>query len=138
MHFDLGSLIKAGYKEFVFRPIVWSVPVLLLLYVVGLQEFAIAMFKGVVIGVLDIIIMMTGVRRAMPYSDEPKKGLAIMKRYRWYRIAAASSIIILLLRQGFDVIGTCIGLLLTHIFLIINLTIIAKRLNKGGAAKKGE
>lgn len=55
-----------------------------------------------------------------------------MKRHRWYRVLSASSIIILLLRQGANVAGVCMGLLLIHIFLLFNLTIIAYQLNKEG------
>ena len=61
-----------------------------------------------------------------------------MKRHRWYRIVAVSSIVVLLLRQGANVAGVCIGLLLIHIFLLFNLTIIAYQLNNEGNVKKGE
>lgn len=138
MSFDLSPLIQGGYKRFVVRPVIWSVPILVLIYFLGHTEFAVSFFRGIVIGILDTIIMMHGIRKAMPYKDEPRKGLAIMKRYRLYRIISASSIIVLLLKQGSNVAGACLGLLLTHIFLIINLTIIAYRLNKVGDAKKGE
>lgn len=138
MSFDLSPLIQGGYKRFVVRPVIWSVPILVLIYFLGHIEFAVSFFRGIVIGTLDTIIMMHGIRKAMPYKDEPRKGLAIMKRYRLYRIISASSIIVLLLKQGSNVAGACLGLLLIHIFLIINLTIIAYRLNKVGDAKKGE
>lgn len=138
MSFDLSPLIQGGYKRFVVRPVIWSLPILVLIYFLGHTDFAVSFFRGIVIGTLDTIIMMHGIRKAMPYKDEPRKGLAIMKRYRLYRIISASSILVLLLKQGSGVAGACLGLLLIHIFLIINLTIIAYRLNKVGNAKKGE
>lgn len=138
MTFDIAPLIRGGYKKFVVQPVIWSVPLLALAVLLGYQEFAVSLFRGVVIGTLDSIIMLTGIRKAMPYDKEPEKGLAIMRRYRWYRLIAAASIIILLLKQGSNVAGACLGLLLIHTFFIINLTIIAYRLNKAGYAKKGE
>ena len=123
MSFDLSPLIQGGYKRFVVRPALWSLPVLVLIYFMGYPDFALSFFRGIVIGTLK---------------DQPRKGLAIMKRYRLYRIISASSLIVLLLKQGSGVAGACLGLLLTHILLIINLTIIAYRLNKVGDAKKGE
>ena len=138
MSFDLSPLIQGGYKRFVVRPVLWSLPVLVLKYFMGFHDFALSFFRGIVIGTLDTIIMMHGIRKAMPFKDQPRKGLAIMKRYRLYRIISASSLIVLLLKQGSGVAGACLGLLLTHILLIINLTIIAYRLNKVGDAKKGE
>ncbi|WP_405379178.1 hypothetical protein [Phascolarctobacterium sp.] len=100
------------------------------LYGAGKPDWALALFRGIILGLLDTVILIHGIRKAMPYDKEPKKGLVIMRRYRWYRIIAASSIIILLLRQGSAVAGVCLGLLLIHIFLLFNLTFIAYRLNK--------
>ena len=136
--FDLAPLILGGYKKFVMMPALWSVPIVAAAFFSGHGDFAVSLARGVVIGSLDTIIMITGIRKALPYKDQPKKGLAIMRRYRWYRIISASSIIILLLKQGSSVAGAVLGLLLIHTFYIINLTIIAYRLNKAGDAKKGE
>lgn len=136
--FDFSPLLIGGYKKFVVGPALWSVPILALVYFLGYKAFAISFFYGIIIGLLDNVIMITGMRKALPYDKDPQRGLAIMKRYRVYRIISASTLVVLLLKQGHNVVGTCIGLLLTHIFLIINLTIIAYRLNKVGDAKKGE
>ncbi len=138
MSFDLSPLIQGGYKKFVVGPVIWSLPILVLVYFSGYPDFALSLFRGTAIGVLDVIIMMAGVRKSMKHSDNPKKGLAIMRRFRWYRLISASTLIILLLKQGSNVAGACLGLLLMHIFLIINLTIIAYRLNQVGNVKKGE
>ena len=130
MNFDLAPLIKSGYKRFLIGPAFLGVLCVALACALGYTAFAAALFRGVVLGLLDVIIMMHGIRKAMPYAKEPEKGLRIMRRYRWYRVISASSIIILLLKQGLDVTGVFIGLLLTHIFLIIHLIFIAYRLNK--------
>ncbi|MDY4919596.1 MAG: hypothetical protein SO119_00725 [Phascolarctobacterium sp.] len=130
MNFDLGPLLKGGYKRFLLGPACAALPLVIILHIAGRPDWALALFRGCVIGLLDAVILLAGIRKAMPYAAEPKKGLAIMRRYRWYRIISASSIIVLLLKQGANVAGSCIGLLLMHIFLLINLTFIAYRLNK--------
>lgn len=132
MSFDLSPLIRGGYKKFIIGPALGAAPLILLAYFLGYNDFAVSLFRGVVIGLLDVVIMLTGIRKAMPYTDEPEKGLKIMKRYRMYRIISASSIVVLLLKQGSSVAGACLGLLLIHILLIFNLTIIAYRLNQSG------
>ncbi len=130
MKFDLGPLLKGGYKRFLIGPAAAGLAAAAFVYAAGSPRWALALFRGFVLGILDTVIMLHGIRRAMDYSDEPQKGLSIMRRYRWYRLIAASSVIILLLKQGADVAGVYIGLLLIHIFFLINLTFIAYRLNK--------
>lgn len=74
--------------------------------------------------------MFAGIKKALPYVKEPEKGLSIMKRYRWYRIFSASTLVVLMLKLKYPAFGVCVGFLLIHIFLIINLTFIAYRLDK--------
>ncbi|MDO4920240.1 MAG: hypothetical protein Q4E64_00185 [Phascolarctobacterium sp.] len=130
MKFDLAPSLKSGYKQFLVGPAVGGVAMAIAAHILISPAWALALFRGSIVGLLDKVIMLHGIRRAMPYEKEPEKGLAIMRRYRWYRVIAASSIIIMLLKQGRDVTGVCIGLLLIHIFYLINLTFIAYRLNK--------
>ncbi len=132
MKFDLAPLLKGGYSRFLAGPAAGGLIIVVLTHVLLSPVWALALFRGCIIGLLDKLIMLHGIRRALPYEKEPEKGLAIMRRYRWYRVIAASSIIVLLLRQGHDVAFVCVGLLLIHIFLLINLTFIAYRLNKKG------
>ena len=89
------------------------------------------------LGALDAMLMLLGVRRALPYVETPKKGIKVMRRYGTYRLIAIASIVILLLKQGFNVAFVLVGLLLMHILFIVNLTFVAYRLAKGGDAKKG-
>ncbi len=127
---DLTSLIKSGNKKFLILPVIGSAVITLLLLVLGQKLWALGLLRGFVLGIVDAVIMITGIRKSLPYVNEPEKGLRVMKRYRWYRLIAVSSIILLLLKQGADVLGVFIGLLLIHIFLIFNLIFIAYRLNK--------
>lgn len=112
------------------NPALGGVALAVLVHVLISPVWALALFRGCIVGLLDKGIMLHGINKAIPYAKEPQKGLAIMRRYRWYRVISASTIIILLLKQGQDVAGVCIGILLIHIFLLINLTFIAYRLNK--------
>lgn len=128
----LGPLIKDGYTKIALLPACLGAPIVCFLAIVGRKEWAVGLAFGLFLGFLDNLIMLMGVKKAMPYADDPKKGFKIQRRYRYYRIASAGTLIILLSRQGYDVCSAFIGLVLTHIFLIINFTIIAYRLkNKG-------
>lgn len=130
MKFDLTPLMQRGYRE-VLQPLALAgLAVSICAYFLAGREASFALFRGSVLGLMDTFILMKGVQRAMPYVDEPRKGLAVMRRYRWYRLIAVSSILVLLLKQGNNVALSVIGLLLTHIFLLINLILIAYRLNK--------
>lgn len=135
--FDLAPLLKEGYKRFLVAPALAGLALSVLVFLMGYPVGSQALFRGCILGLLDGVIMLHGIRKALPYDKDPQKGLAIMRRYRWYRVASAGSIIILLLKQGHNVAGVFIGLLLIHIFLIINLTFIAYRLNQVGDVKKG-
>lgn len=128
--FDMTPLIARGSYKIISRLAVWAVPVVLLALVLGYREFGISLFRGVVVGLLDTLIMFVGIKKALPYVKEPEKGLAIMKRYRWYRIFSASTLVVLMLKLKYPAFGVCVGFLLIHIFLIINLTFIAYRLDK--------
>lgn len=128
--FDMTPLIARGSYKIISRLAVWAVPVVLLALVLGYREFGISLFRGVVVGLLDTLIMFAGIKKALPYVKEPEKGLAIMKRYRWYRIFSASTLVVLMLKLKYPAFGVCVGFLLIHIFLIINLTFIAYRLDK--------
>ncbi len=130
MNFDLKPLVQAGGYKIIVRLFLSALPVALLLKLTGHSEFALSFFRGIVVGVLDTAIMFTGMKRALPYEKEPRKGLNIMSRYYVYRIASAGSIFVLMLRMKYPVFGASLGFLLIHIFLIINLLFFAYRLNK--------
>ena len=132
MNFDFTPVVRGSYKRFLMLPACIGLVMVIALQVLGHPEAALSLFRGFVVGLLDTVILVRGMKKALPYVKDPQLGLAIMKRHRWYRVLSASSIIILLLRQGANVAGVCMGLLLIHIFLLFNLTIIAYQLNKEG------
>lgn len=128
----LGPLIANGYTKIALLPAALGLPIVFFLWFCGKRDWAVGLAFGLLLGFLDNLIMLMGVKKAMPYADDPKKGFKIQRRYRWMRIISAGTLIILLSRQGYNVCFAFIGLVLTHIFLIINFTIIAYQLKKRG------
>ena len=91
-NFDLTPLVKGGGYKVIFRLFLWSVPLVLILFVFGNHDFAVSFFRGVVIGVMDTVVMFHGMKQALPYVGTPRKGVKIMRRYRYYRLGLAGSI----------------------------------------------
>lgn len=137
MNFDLTPLITHSYRQFLLVPLLLGTGVAALMGVFFGTEVALGLFRGGVLGILDAYIMIYGVRKALPFVKEPKKGIKKMRRYGFVRFAVVSSLIVLLFKQGSNVMFVFIGLLLMHILFIFNLTFVASRLAKDGDAKKG-
>lgn len=137
MKFDLTPLVTRSYKEFLLVPFLAGCILAIVAGIFLSRETGLGLFRGAVLGALDAMLLLLGVRKAQPYVAEPKKGVRVMRRYGTYRLIAIASIVVLLLKQGSGVAFVLVGLLLMHIFFIINLTFIAYRLSKGGDAKKG-
>lgn len=133
---DFTPAIQSCRGEIIKGMFFLSLPFVILGYFFVSSSFSYAMLQGIVIGIMDAMITMQGVKKALPYVKEPKKGLKVMKRYRWYRLIAISTIILLLLRQNAPVLGTFMGILLTHILYIFQLTFIAYRLEKKDTWRK--
>lgn len=126
--YALTELIKANYLSFILLPLGIGIFLCGLTALLSSLATSYSLLLGFVVGTMDTVIMITGIRRALPYVKEPERGLRIMSRYRWYRVIAAGTIMVLLLKQGFGVAPSFIGFLLTHILFIFNLIIIAYRL----------
>ena len=137
MKFDLTPLIKRSYRQFLLAPLLAGTGVAALAGIFFGGVVALGLFRGALLGTLDAGIMLLGVRKSLPYVKEPKKGIRKMRRYGFVRFVVISSFIVLLFKQGSDVMFVFVGLLLMHILFIINLTFIASRLSKDGDAKTG-
>lgn len=135
--FDFTPVVKAKGNKLVGKMLLWCLPVVLL---VGLwdRSWGFSLLQGLVIGAADTLILFRGINKALPYVEEPEKGLKVMKRYRWYRVIAASSVIIMLLKRGSGAVGAFSGLLLMHILLITQLILFAYRLNKEEREERSE
>lgn len=129
MNFDFTPVVQKQGPQIVKRLFMMGVPLVIIAFICN-RVFGMALLQGVILGIMDTLIMFRGINKALPYVENPKKGLAIMRRYRWYRLIAVSSIIVMLLKQKAAVLGAFVGLLLTHIFLLIQLIFIAYNLNQ--------
>lgn len=130
MKFDFTPIIQEQGMQIVKRLIFMGFPIAVFSFLLVSKAFGVSFIQGIVLGVMDTLIMFKGIRKALPYVTNPEKGLSIMRRYRWYRLIAVSSIIVMLLKQNAEMLGAFFGILLTHIFLLIQLTFIAYNLNK--------
>ena len=129
MNFDFTPIVQKQGMTIVKRLLLMALPLVVISFFCS-RSFGMSLLQGVVLGIMDTLIMFRGINKALPYVDKPEKGLAIMRRYRWYRLIAVSTIIVLLLKRNAEVLGAFFGLVLTHIFLLIQLTFIAYNLNK--------
>lgn len=80
---------------------------------------------GCLWGLGDTMLMFNGIRKGMKKSSAEM--LAAMHRTMLERLAAGVSIVVVMLKLKLTVFGVFIGFILLHIFLILNLIIIARR-----------
>lgn len=80
---------------------------------------------GCLWGLGDTLLMFNGVRKGT--IKPPEEALAVMQRTMLERLAAGVSIVVVMLKLKLNVFGVFIGFILLHIFLIMNLIIIARR-----------
>lgn len=130
-NFDLTPYIKQHAGILIFRTAACVFMFVLVARLLGYNEEAVGLFRGMVIGALDMLIMFTGVKKAMPYVHNPERGVKLLKRYRYYRLASAGSIFCVMLRMKYPALFAAVGFLLMHIFYILNLSFVACRLKNG-------
>lgn len=94
-------------------------------------------FLGLSLGVFDSFLTFRGVKKGMQKSL--KESVAVMHRTMLIRMSVLFLSTIVMLKLKLNVLGIYVGFLLMHIFLLINLIIIANRdLKKKTVVKKGE
>lgn len=133
---DFTPLVTMGYKKVLTRLAVAAFAVAFGIKLLGYQEMATGVALGGAVGLLDTLIMFLGIQRSLP-AGEPEAALKVMKRFRWLRRLTAGVLVVVMLKLKYHVFGVCMGFLLIHIFLIINLIFIAYRLEKKQGVKKG-
>lgn len=127
--FDLTFIAKSGGGTFVAKIAFCALLIALPLWVWQRTAFFHGLLCGVLAGVVDLSILFLGIKKALPYVEMPKEGLKVMKRFRWWRVAAAAVFIIAMLKMKLAVHGAFGGFLLVHIFFILNLLFIAYQHN---------
>lgn len=128
--FDMTAVVRNDSGKLILRTGLCVFALALIVKLVGHDELAVGLFRGMVIGCLDMVIMYTGIKKSLPYVNDPERGVKLMKRYRYYRLASAGSIVCLMLKMGFSVDSAMVGFLLIHIFYVLNLIFVACQLDK--------
>lgn len=123
--FDLTAIAEKGSTAFVARIAGSGILLSVALWLLLKNAFAYGILCGVLAGAIDLSILFLGIKKALPYVEEPKQGLKVMKRFRWCRVAAAAAFIITMLKMKLAVHGAFCGFLLIHILFILNLLFIA-------------
>lgn len=72
MKFDLTPLVQTGGYKVVAKLFISAMPLVILAGFID-YAFSVSLFRGVVIGVLDTVIMFHGMKRALPYVKEPQR-----------------------------------------------------------------
>lgn len=130
--FDMTAKVKNDSKLIIMRTVLAVLVLAILAQVLGYQQVSAGLFRGAVIGGLDMVIMFRGVHKALPYVNDPQRGVKVMDRHRYYRLAAAGSILCGMSMMKMPIFFAVGGFLLTHIFYIINLIFVACQLTREG------
>ena len=115
--------VLASFKTVLFRHAFFSLCVVGIAYVYKGQEEALIWLAGCTLGFIDTLLMFHGVRKGMSRSGE--ESLNEMRRTLVKRFAIAVALVLVMLKSGLNVFGVLMGFILTHIFLLCNLIIIA-------------
>ncbi len=115
--------VLASFKTVLFRHALFSLCVVGIVYFLKGQEEALIWFVGCALGFIDTLLMFNGVRKGMSMSGE--ESLNEMRRTLAKRFAIAVALVLVMLKLELAVLGVLMGFILTHIFLLCNLIIIA-------------
>lgn len=112
-----------------------ALPFPVLTKIFGSPVWAQGLLIGILAGLVDEWIMLTGIRASQPYYTSPKRGLLRFKLFTLLRLASATAFIFLVIRMKDLSGGLIMGFLLIHIIFITVLIMLTRR-NDG--VKKGE
>ena len=115
--------VLASLKTVLFRHAFFSLCVVGIVYALKGKEEALIWFVGCLLGFIDTLLMFNGVRKGMSMSGE--ESLNEMRRTLGKRFAIAVALVLVMLKLGLSIFGVLMGFILTHIFLLFNLIIIA-------------
>ena len=115
--------VLASLETVLFRHALFSLCVVGIVYFFKGQEAAFIWFVGCLLGFIDTLLMFNGVRKGMTMSGE--ESLNEMRRTLAKRFVIAVTLVLVMLKLELSVLGVLMGFILTHIFLLFNLIIIA-------------
>ena len=117
--------VSASLRTVLFRLAVAAVCVVVAVFYLRGIESAGIWAIGCLWGLGDAMLMFNGVRKGI--IKPPEQALAVMQKTMLERLAAGVLIVVVMLKLKLNVFGVFIGFILLHIFLILNLIIIARR-----------
>ena len=117
--------VLASFKTVLFRHAIFSLCVVTLIFCFQGLESSLIWAAGFAWGFIDTLMMFSGVRKGMTLDGE--KSLQEMHRTLIKRLAFAVMLVMVMLKLGLSVFGVFMGFILSHIFLLCNLIIIAGR-----------
>jgi len=117
--------VLASFKTVLFRHAFFSLCVVSLVFFFRGLESALIWAAGFAWGFIDTLMMFRGVRKGMTMEGEGS--LQEMHRTLLKRLAFAVILVMVMLKLESGVFGVFMGFILSHIFLLCNLIIIAGR-----------
>lgn len=115
--------VLASLQTVLFRHAFFSLCVVGVVYLAKGPADAVIWFAGCALGFIDTLLMFHCVRKGMSMSGEDS--LNEMRRTLGKRFAIAVALVLVMLKLELSVFGVLMGFILTHIFLLCNLIIIA-------------
>ena len=117
--------VLASFKTVLFRHALFSLCLVASVFFFRGLENALIWAAGFAWGFIDTLMLFLGVRKGMTVEGE--KSLEEMHRTLLKRLAFAITLVIVMLKLESSVFGVFMGFILSHIFLLCNLIIIAGR-----------
>lgn len=117
--------VLASFKTVLFRHALFSLCVVCVVFSLRGLESALIWAAGCAWGFIDTLMMFCGVRKGMAMDGEGS--LQEMHRTLLKRLAFAVILVMVMLKLESGVFGVFMGFILSHIFLLCNLIIIAGR-----------
>lgn len=117
--------VLASFKTVLFRHVFFSLCVVASVFYLRSIEAALIWAVGCAWGFIDTLMMFRGVRKGMSVAGE--QSLQEMHRTLLKRLAFAVVLVMVMLKLKLSVFGVFMGFILSHIFLLFNLIIIAGR-----------
>ena len=120
---EMVQEVLASLNTVLFRHVLFSLVIGGIVLVLAGFQTAGLWLVGLMWGFLDTLLMFNGIKKGMKVS--PEASLREMQRTLIKRLFFAISIVLIMLKLDFPVLGIFMGFLLSHIFLLVNLIIIA-------------
>lgn len=117
--------VLASFKTVLFRHALFSLCVIFIVLFFRGFESAFIWAAGFAWGFIDTLLIFRGVRKGMTMEGE--SSLQEMHRTLIKRLAFAVILVMVMLKLESGVFGVFMGFILSHIFLLCNLIIIAGR-----------